>query len=75
MYKQINTTEKIEMSTGGFMTPIVTLEDESSGQLVQIINDDHCYVCCLQNRYNKYVYMTHIFKELFDILVKLPTPN
>lgn len=75
MYRQIQTYDAIEMYNGSMMSPIVSLEDISSKQLVHIINDDHCYVCCIRNEQGTYSHMTHIFKELFEMLVKLPTPN
>lgn len=75
MYKQIKTSESIQMETSGsIVTPIATLED-SSGGVCQIIIDDHCYVICLKQSNGTYKPTTHIFREVFDVLVALPSPN
>lgn len=75
MYKQIETTKNIIMQNNGIAKPVATLQDDSSKQLVQIIKDDHCYVCCLEQNDGKYSLITHIFPELFEVLKCLPTPN
>lgn len=74
MYKQIETYKEIQMSNGGYMNPIVTLEDKWGG-VCQIIKDDHCYVVCLKQEDNTYKPITHIFKEVFEALITLPSPN
>lgn len=75
MYKRIESPIKIQMKNGEHVKPILSLEDDLSGQSVHVINDDHCYVCCLKNRYGSYEHTSYIFTELFNELIKLPPPD
>jgi hypothetical protein len=71
-YKQVETEEEITMSNSrSIMSPVATLKDEFGG-VCQIINDDHCYVVCLKQEDGTYKSTTHIFKEAFDVLSRLP---
>ena len=73
MYKQVETDLSITMSNSkSIATPIATLKDDFGGTC-QIINDDSCYVICLKNENDEYVPTTHIFKEVFDVLLELPS--
>lgn len=74
MYKQVETTPEIIMSNNGIMNPIATLKDDCGG-VCQIINDDHCYVVCLKQEDGTYKPSTHIFKEVFDVLKQLKSPD
>ena len=75
MYKQVKTDSKITMSVSkSIVTPLKTLKDDFGG-VVQIINDDNCYVICIKNKYEEYTPTTHIFKEVFDALLELPSPK
>jgi len=74
-YKQVETEKEIIMSNSKCaMSPVATLKDGFGG-VCQIINDDHCYVLCLKNEDGTYKPTTHIFKEAFEVLVKLKYPN
>jgi len=74
MYKQVETTPEIVMSgNNSIMLPVATLKDEYGG-VCQIINDDHCYQCCLKQNDGTYKPTTYIFKELFEVLKTLPSP-
>lgn len=73
VYKQIETIAEITMSgSGSVVPPVATLSDGYG--LCQIINDDHCYVVCLIDNNGEYKPCTHIFKEAFNVLRKLPEP-
>lgn len=71
MYIQIKTTEKIEMHNGIIRHPVATLKDEY-GSMCQIVNDDHCYIVCLIQQDGKYKPIFHLFKEVIQVLKKLP---
>jgi hypothetical protein len=74
-YKQVETEKEITMSNSkSIMLPVATLKDEVGG-VCQIINDDHCYVVCLKQKDGTYKPTTHIFKEAFEVLLKLECPN
>lgn len=73
-YKQVETEKEITMSNSkSVVSPVATLKDEFGG-VCQIINDDHCYVVCLKQQDGTYKPTTHIFKEAFEVLSKLPDP-
>lgn len=74
MYKQVETTKEIEMDNGVIHYPIATLKDEF-GSVCQIISDDHCYIVCLNKTDGKYKPTFHLFKEVLDVLKKLPLPE
>lgn len=74
-YKQVETEKEITMSNSkSIVSPVATLKDEFGG-VCQIINDDHCYVVCLKQQDGTYKPTTHIFKEAFEVLSKLESPN
>jgi len=74
-YIQIETTPEITIqNTGGIVNPIATLVNKY-GRHCQITNDDHCYVICLEQNDGTYEDTTHIFKEVFEVLKTLPSPN
>jgi len=75
MYKQTETTPEITIqNTGGIVNPIATLLNKY-GRHCQITNDDHCYVICLEQNDGTYTPTKHIFKEVFEVLKTLPSPN
>lgn len=75
MYKQVEVSKTITLSnSGNNVTPLATLEDEN-GDVCQIINDDHCYVICLKQDDGTYKPTTHIFKEAFDVLKQMGSPD
>ena len=75
MYKQILTDASFITATGSTVFPVATLEDES-GQKLQIAIDDHCYVMYLSDVKDKrYVLNSWIFKEAFEVLKTLPSPE
>lgn len=74
MYTQVETTPEIAMSkSNSIVNPVATLQDDYGG-ICQIIIDDHCYVICLRQEDDTYKPTTHIFKEVFEVLKKLPSP-
>ena len=74
MYKQVETTKEIEMDNGSVCYPIVTLKDEFGG-ICQIVTDDHCYIVCLNQTDGKYKPISHLFREVLEVLRKLPLPE
>lgn len=73
MYKQIETAKEIFLESAAIVNPIATLKDECGGTC-HIINDDHCYVICIEKMDGSCSPTTHIFKEVFKVLKKLPSP-
>lgn len=72
IYKQVETDKEITMSNSkSIMSPVATLKNDY-GSVCQIINDDHCYVICLKQEDGTYKPTTHIFKEAFEVLLRLP---
>jgi len=75
MYNQIETTPEIILqNTNGNQNPIATLVNEY-GRHCQIANDDHCYVIYLEQNDGTYTPTIHIFREVFEVLKTLPSPN
>lgn len=75
MYRQTKTSNSITLSnSGNNVTPLATLQDENGG-ICQIINDDHCYVICLKQDDGTYKASTHIFKEVFEVLKQMESPD
>lgn len=72
MYRQVETSPEIFMDSASIMTPVATLQDECGGTF-HIVIDDHCYVLCMEGEDGACKPATHIFKEAFDILKKLPS--
>lgn len=75
MYKQVEASSFITITNkSNIMKPVVTLKDEY-GHECQIINDDHCYVICLKQDDGTYKPTTHIFKEVFEVLKQMKSPD
>lgn len=74
MYEQIETTKEIEMHNRVIRYPIVTLKNEFDG-ICPIVNDDHCYIVCLNQTDGKYKPTFHLFREVLEVLKKLPLPE
>lgn len=75
MYKQIETDPIAFINPdGNAFAPVATMADEYGGRL-QIGTDDHCYILYLLQKDGTYKPITHIFKEAFNLLIKLPQPK
>lgn len=75
MYKQVETDGEISLSNQAKVNPVATLADECGGR-IQIGIDDHCYVLYLKIvGSDLYRSVTHIFKEVFEVLKTLPSPE
>lgn len=74
MYRKVKTTPEIEMHNGIVCYPKATLKDEFGG-VCQIVSDDHCYIVCLKQTDGKYKPAFHLFKEVLEVLKKLPYPD
>lgn len=72
-YHQIDTTSEIVMENNSIVHPIATLSDGFG--MCQIIEDDHCYVLCLQKENGKYAPSPYIFAEAFEVIKTLSTPR
>ena len=73
MYKKVNVNvvgKKFKTRHG---TPALVMEDECGGQ-VAVVTDDHCYVVMLK-REDGYKSTSHIWRELFEEMKKLPSPQ
>lgn len=73
MYKEINKAAEIFLESASKVTPLATLEDECGGRC-HIIEDDHCYVLCIEQEDGSCRPSTHIFKEALEVMKKLPPP-
>lgn len=71
-YKQIETSLEIIMENNSIVYPVATLTDGSG--ICQIIEDDHCYVLCLEKDNGKYSPTSYIFPEALEVLKTLPIP-
>lgn len=68
------TDEKITMSNGRIMKPMVTLKWDTAGFKCQIVRHDGCYIVCSENPDGKYDESPYITKDIFDVLKTLPAP-
>ncbi len=73
MYKQVETDEVFTLNNGAEVQSHATLADEYGGR-AQIATDDHCYVLYL-NTGDGYKMTKWIFKEAFEVLKQLPSPE
>ena len=73
MYKKVNVNvvgKKFKVRHG---TPALVMEDEYGGRVV-VVTDDHCYVAMLK-REDGYKNTSWIWRELFEEMKKLPSPQ
>ncbi len=73
-YTQVQADDSIETTNGEKYPPVATLADEYGGR-AQIILDDGCYVVCLRRAGNVYAPTSWIFREAWEVLVKLDPPS
>ena len=80
MYKKVDPNTFTDFNTKEFGPPVLAMEDEYGGRVVVVI-DDHCYLALQRTfkkpraRYASYFTQSHLFKELFRELKKLPMPR
>lgn len=73
MYRQVETDGPIRIADG-WNIPLATLADEFGGR-AQIVNDDHCFVLLMQDADGNYRPATHIFREAFEVMRTLSSPE
>jgi hypothetical protein len=73
MYKEVEKSPEVFMESAAIVTPVATLEDDC-GAKCHIIRDDHCYVLCIEQEDGSCRPATHIFKEAFQVMRRLPPP-
>lgn len=69
-YKQIATDPVAYLDNGAEVRPVTTLADDAGGRAI-IIEDDGCYVLCIEKD-GKYGMTSWIFPEAFEVLKTLP---
>ena len=76
MYTPIETVKSITLDNDEAAEPVASLRSEHGAE-AHIIVDDHCYVLVhnAASEDGKFRYHTHIFREAFEVLKTLPTPN
>ena len=74
MYKRVKTDSVCRLENNENFHPTATLEDEGGGRC-QISIDDHCYVLRLKQESGKYKTTPYIFREAFDVLCTLDSPE
>ena len=74
MYKKVETDPRYMLKNGTICIPVATLADEYGGRC-QIDIDDHCYVLRLMTEDGSYKITPYIFREAFEVLKTLPSPQ
>lgn len=72
MYKQVKTELGIILGETSIVTPVATLEDEW-GERAHIIEDDRCYILCLEYKEDFCRPTHHIFHEALEVIRHLPS--
>lgn len=73
-YKPIGENMPFFLDNGAECHSVVTLEN-GMGSRCHIAKDDHCYVVCIGDDEQGYIWTTHISSDVFEVLRQLPPPD